>query len=128
MNQRIKRIRDSIGQTQEVFAKTLDTSREIIAKVETGVSEPSLELVTKIHNKLGINLNWLIADSGKMKLNENNNVSYVHEPEADYGLKAAFEAQRELLKYKDEENKRLKEENARLAKECEEFTKANVKI
>jgi len=109
MFSRIKKIRSDLGLIQEVFAKGLEMKQDNYAKIETGKVKPTLKTLIILHNKYGINLNWLICGSGKMKLTESVNTNVVNEPPSDYGLKAAYEAQKELLKYKDEEIARLKE-------------------
>lgn len=109
MIDRLIKIRKHFNKTQEAFAELIGISRDTLAQIETKKQNPSYDLLRNLHHKCDIDLNWLICGSGKMKLTESVNTNMVNEPQADYGLKAAYEAQRELLKYKDEEIARLKE-------------------
>lgn len=109
INQRVKYVRTQLTKTQEQFSEFIGITRDALAKIETGKQNITIDVLLNMHNKCGINLNWLICGSGKIKLTESVQTNIVNEPETDYGLKAAFEAQKELLKYKDEEITRLKE-------------------
>jgi transcriptional regulator with XRE-family HTH domain len=109
INQRLKQVRAQLSKTQGQFAEIFEMTRENYAKIENNGRNVSNDMLTICHNLYGINLNWLITGSGNMKLTESVQTNIVNEPQADYGLKAAYEAQKELLKYKDEEIARLKE-------------------
>lgn len=59
---RIKYYRELKGLSQEELGDIIDTSNRHLSKVETGVKNPSLELVIKISNALDITADDLLAN------------------------------------------------------------------
>lgn len=57
---RIKLLRKQLGDTQEVFAERLHTTRSYIAKLEQGIRSPSLELLVELSQLTGATLDYLI--------------------------------------------------------------------
>lgn len=57
---RIKLLRKQLGDTQEVFAERLHTTRSYIAKLEQGIRSPSLELLVELSRLTGATLDYLI--------------------------------------------------------------------
>ena len=54
IGRRIKNLRNEKGYTQEAFSEMLDISTEHLSRIETGSYRPSLGLIEKISEKLGI--------------------------------------------------------------------------
>jgi len=70
ISQRIKIIREKKKLTQDQFASKLGVSRFKVYDYESGRSLPGIEILEKLHMTFSINLNWLIANTGKMYLND----------------------------------------------------------
>jgi transcriptional regulator with XRE-family HTH domain len=124
---RFKKIRQELGLIQEAFATNLGMKQDNYAKIETGKVNPTLKTLIVLHNKYGINLNWLICGSGKMKLTENVNTNYVNEPPPEYGniYKELAEERKKVIDMQAAEIERLN----KVLKECcapgPEMVKAN---
>lgn len=55
-------IRNSIiGATQEEYAEYLGVTRNIINAIERGISQPSIQLLSAMHEKIGVDVSALIA-------------------------------------------------------------------
>jgi transcriptional regulator with XRE-family HTH domain len=68
MNERIKRIRQNYGLSQQQFADKLHVSRNYIAQLEMKDSnkEPSSRLVADICRVFNVNENWMRTGEGDM--------------------------------------------------------------
>ncbi len=53
MENRVEKLRKSLGMNQEEFAKALKVSRQTISSIETGKYNPSLELAFAISDFFG---------------------------------------------------------------------------
>lgn len=109
---RFKKIRQELGLIQETFATGLGMKQDNYAKIETGKVNPTLKTLIVLHNKYGINLNWLICGSGKMKLTENVQTNIVNEPKAGYGnnvYKELAEERKKIIELQAAEIARLNE-------------------
>lgn len=110
VNQRFRNIRNSFHLTQEMFGKRLDVNQANITDIERGKILPNIKVMEKLHFTFGINLNWLLCGSGKMKLEPGEieeTATKLQEPTANY------------LNYKDKYIEAL-EDNIKLRKELEE--------
>lgn len=65
MNERIKLIRQTVGQTQAAFAEALGLSRNYIAMIEIGQREPSDRTIADICRVYGIDEVWLRTGAGE---------------------------------------------------------------
>lgn len=63
LGERIKKYRKKAHLTQEQTAAEVDCAVSTIAHAESGDSKPSLPLLIKLSNTLGISLDQLICDS-----------------------------------------------------------------
>lgn len=63
---RLKKIRKQKGLTQQALGEILNVSKQAVANIECGHSNPSLELIGKLIENLNINSNWLIIGKGEM--------------------------------------------------------------
>jgi transcriptional regulator with XRE-family HTH domain len=75
LNNSIRKIRKSLGLTQEQFASELGIKRSLIGAYEEGRAEPRLELLHKIAKMGGLSLESLVAD--EMPVNQFSKVSYL---------------------------------------------------
>jgi transcriptional regulator with XRE-family HTH domain len=108
VNERFKNIRAKLKFTQEDFALKLEEKLSSIGDIESGRKLPNSEILEKLHIKYGIDLNWLICGSGKMKLSESG-AAQVNEPQTEYGL-----VWRELAEERKQRIDELKAEIERL--------------
>lgn len=60
--EKLKRYRDSLGLTQEQFAKSTNISRGIIAQLESDVRPPSKASLIKLANHSGKNIEWWLGE------------------------------------------------------------------
>lgn len=68
---RLKKIRDYTGLSQQEMADKLEVLVTTISKYERGIINPASNFLIKINSLFNVNLNWLIAGQGKMFLDEN---------------------------------------------------------
>ena len=61
--QRIKHYRQKAHKTQEQLAAQIDVATSTVAHAENGPSKPSLPLLIKLANALGVTLDQLVCDS-----------------------------------------------------------------
>ena len=66
MNERIKRLRDSLGLTQEEFGTPLNIVRSTIANYERGVRSLSDRTIADICRVYGVSETWLRTGEGPM--------------------------------------------------------------
>ncbi len=57
---RLRKLREKAGYSQEQFSEKLNISRNYLAKVETGVRQPSIDLWIEIAVLTGTTLDYLI--------------------------------------------------------------------
>ena len=65
MGQRIGRLRKRKGWSQYGLAREAGISREHIRRLEAGVSDPTLGMLTKLARALGVKLVDLVQDIGR---------------------------------------------------------------
>lgn len=68
MNERIKKIRNSLNISQTDFAQKLSVSRSAICKMESGENYPSEQTIKLICNEFSVNEEWLRTGNGEMFL------------------------------------------------------------
>ena len=69
MNERIKKLRKTLGFTQQKFADMLGISRNTIATYETGKSLPSDAAIVLICREFHVRERWLRTGEGEMFIN-----------------------------------------------------------
>ena len=67
VNERFKKIREHLKLTQDEMSNALGSTRAVIGDIERGKSFPNPSILTSLHFKYNVDLNWLICGSGKMK-------------------------------------------------------------
>jgi transcriptional regulator with XRE-family HTH domain len=66
INQRIKRIRETLDLPQRTFASILSLSHSYIASIETNSREVNGRLVKLIVSEFAVNESWLLTGEGDM--------------------------------------------------------------
>jgi len=72
---RLKKIRQTLGFTQEAFSKILSISKPTLVRYEGGGREPDAGLLSVLINKYRVNINWLLTGEGEMFLPKKDNRS-----------------------------------------------------
>lgn len=66
INSRFRQVRESLGLTQEDFAKRANRTRSEIKNIEYGKTSPKPEVIQAVCDRYGINQNWLKTGEGEM--------------------------------------------------------------
>jgi transcriptional regulator with XRE-family HTH domain len=66
MNERIKRIRNSLNISQTDFAQKLSISRSAVCKMESGENYPSEQTIKLMCSEFSVNEEWLRTGKGEM--------------------------------------------------------------
>ncbi|AAP95271.1 DNA-binding protein [[Haemophilus] ducreyi] len=75
INERLRHVIEAQKMTIKGFAETVDIPLRSVHNYLSGEREPSADALTKISNKLNINLNWLLLDQGEMYLNQSSDLT-----------------------------------------------------
>jgi len=59
---KVKELRKSIGITQEELAERVDVSKDYIGLIERGLRSPSLKIMERIANSLGVKITTLFEE------------------------------------------------------------------
>ena len=70
IKERIRQIRDYYGITQKELAAKLGIKQNTVTAYETGVREPSAQVIKSLCNLFFINENWLLYGTGQMLLDK----------------------------------------------------------
>lgn len=101
MNERLKKIRKTLGLTQQEFADVLKISRGNIAAYEVNKNNPSDAVITLICREFDVNENWLRTGEGEMFIEKSKdeqitemlvNIQLAGEESFQHRLAAAFSA------------------------------------
>lgn len=68
MNERILKIREESGLSQEAFADRLGVTKSAISGYETGRREPTMQIIKAICREFNINEEWLKTGTGDMRI------------------------------------------------------------
>lgn len=63
IGKRVRFFRNEKGMSQEELAEATGVTQEYIARIETGVKGPSLDMILQIANALGTTANDLLSDN-----------------------------------------------------------------
>ena len=66
MNERIKKVRNSLHISQTDFAQKLSVSRSAVCKMESGENYPSEQTIKLMCNEFSVNEEWLRTGNGEM--------------------------------------------------------------
>ena len=64
--ERLKFFRESLGLTQEEFAKKLNTTQAVISNYERGARIPTADFLNRLTETFHLNINWLLTGEGPM--------------------------------------------------------------
>lgn len=78
MNDRIKKIRQSVDLTQEGFGKRIGISKSSVQKLESGENNPSEQTIRAICSEFGINRIWLETGEGEMRVKLSREDELIH--------------------------------------------------
>ncbi len=71
-NDRIKKIRETIGITQEQMAKSIGVSKQYFSRVEKGITDLSKEKAIILCSTYKVSLDWLLNNLGSMFIDDEN--------------------------------------------------------
>lgn len=91
---RLKKVRFTLGYSQEKMAPHLGVQRTGYAKNEKGETLPGLYALTVLANNFKISLDWLLCNKGPMYYKEKG-------AEQGFGMEVIKEDVQELLQYMD---------------------------
>ncbi len=66
MKDRIKQIRLGLNKSQGDFAREINVVQQQLSKYERGENKPSADFLTKLVEKMNVNINWLLTGEGEM--------------------------------------------------------------
>mgnify|MGYP002627251070 CR=1 FL=1 len=66
LGERLKQIRTDKNLTQSEFGKLIGVTKQAIANVECGHSNPSIEFLNQLIEIFSLNINWLISGKGEI--------------------------------------------------------------
>lgn len=70
VNQRIKKFRESLSLTQEVFAKEIGVSRATIAQIEAEKQQPTVDQLSKMSLRWGVSIDMLVTGRDAVSLSK----------------------------------------------------------
>ena len=63
---RLKKIRQYYNYTQAQLGEKVNVTKQAIANIESGHSNPSIEFLSKLNENCNVNLNWFVTGAGYM--------------------------------------------------------------
>lgn len=66
MNERLKKLRTSLGLSQEAFGETVGVTKAAISRIESGVNSLSDRMILSIVTQHNVNEDWLRTGNGTM--------------------------------------------------------------
>lgn len=84
MKERLKELRNAVGNTQQEFADRLGLKRNTIATYEIGKAVPSNRVISDICSKFNVNEEWLKDGKGEMFKKPSDEIGYYVEDLLDY--------------------------------------------
>jgi len=69
-NERIKELRLKMGLTQQIFADSIEVSKQYLSRVENGLTDLSKEKIQLICQKYSVSADWLFSGLGNMFLDD----------------------------------------------------------
>ncbi len=103
MNDRLKRIRKSLGVTQKDFASHLGITQTAYSMIESGKRVLAPRYIRIICNAFGVNESWLMSGKGEMFLEspDESELSMIFERLSPEARQYLLVMARELLKLQD---------------------------
>ena len=98
LKERFKSIRKDLNLNQESFGANLGTNQVSIAEIELGKKQPNFDVLTVLHRKFLVNLNWLITGTGLIKYDyQDADQLNALKPDTEANLKSLLVSQRETI-------------------------------
>ena len=97
VGQRMRKLRKTLGYTQEKMVSFFEIGRANYSRIEKGEVWPGVHIQYILRTKLSVSLDWLITNTGKMFIRERQDKS--SEEKINFGQYS--EEIRELLSYLD---------------------------
>ena len=72
LNERIKELRQSIGQTQVELAQNLGVTKQCVSNWENNNIQPSVDMLIKISEYFGVSCDYLLGKENKKYLDVSN--------------------------------------------------------
>lgn len=72
LNIRIRKVRQCMNISQSKYAELTNTSQSNISKYERNELRPTLEFLSNLHEKLNVNINWVLTGKGGMLQNDSD--------------------------------------------------------
>jgi transcriptional regulator with XRE-family HTH domain len=94
---RMRKVRKTLGYTQEKLVEFFDIGRANYSRIEKGEVWPGANILHTLRTKFNISLDWLITNTGKMFTREREKKEYSEKEKVDFG--EYFEEVEELLSY-----------------------------
>ena len=69
---RLRKIRKTLGYTQDEFARHLKVSKPTFVRYESGGRKPDAHFLSILISKFDVNINWLLIGDGEMFLKESS--------------------------------------------------------
>ncbi|UCH92729.1 MAG: helix-turn-helix transcriptional regulator [Candidatus Aminicenantes bacterium] len=91
---RIRKVRKTLGYTQERMVSFFDIGRANYSRIEQGKVWPRTPILHTLRTKFNVSLDWLIANIGKMFIRHQDKKEYEKTVSGEYA-----EEVKELLKY-----------------------------
>ena len=66
LGNRIRLLRKQLAKSQDEFARDLGITKQAVSNIENSKSSPSPQVLHRMHTKLNINLNYIIAGHGEI--------------------------------------------------------------
>lgn len=73
-NERIKKLRTSLGYTQKELSELLSISHQAYSKYENGITEPSIETISKLSEIFKVSIDYLLGNEENKKTPSNEGV------------------------------------------------------
>ncbi|MDR2149136.1 MAG: helix-turn-helix domain-containing protein [Tannerella sp.] len=75
---KVKKYREGKGLSQRTLAESIDVSQSIISSIESDKSIPNSVMLNKIAEKLGVDINELLADENIIQNNYDKAIGNIH--------------------------------------------------
>lgn len=73
MKDRIKKIRNELGMSQEKFGNVIGLKKNSMSQIESGINSPSEPTIKSICREFNVNEEWLRYGKGEMRKNRTRN-------------------------------------------------------
>lgn len=69
ISKRLKQTRENLGLSQSAFGKKIGLSFQHVSRYERGVISPTSDILTRLHERLNVSIDWLLTGRGSMFAN-----------------------------------------------------------